>query len=160
MTSIVKEIQLTMGNDLLCIVEVAPFDKWLDAYEHPYPFTKSFEEARFHPVLVLHSSGSTGAPKPITQTHQYFANCDRPLPNIPSRQIGGDKLWDFESSGCFLSPFSPYHLAGFNSFVYHPVFGRNCSVLLGFPDRPALPEVVSKYPEKKSIANMLSRFSE
>lgn len=37
--------------------------------EHPvkiYPYTKTFEEARMDPCLVLHTTGSTGLPKPIT----------------------------------------------------------------------------------------------
>ncbi|KAL9032198.1 MAG: hypothetical protein Q9180_006636 [Flavoplaca navasiana] len=31
-----------------------------------YPYTKSFEEAYMDPCLVLHTTGSTGLPKPIT----------------------------------------------------------------------------------------------
>lgn len=31
-----------------------------------YPYTKTFEEARYDPCLVLHTTGSTGLPKPIT----------------------------------------------------------------------------------------------
>ena len=37
--------------------------------EHPieiYPYTKTFEEAHMDPCLVLHTTGSTGLPKPIT----------------------------------------------------------------------------------------------
>ena len=143
LTSLAKELQRSFENELLQTVELADFDHWLNQYENPYPFTKSFEEARFDPILVLHSSGSTGAPKPITQTHQYFANCDRTLPQIPGRQNGGEILWNYEGGGYFLCPFPPYHLAGFISYIYHPVFGKSCSLLLGFPDRPALPELVS-----------------
>lgn len=31
-----------------------------------YPYFKSFEEARMDPCLILHTTGSTGLPKPIT----------------------------------------------------------------------------------------------
>ncbi|KAK8119240.1 uncharacterized protein PG998_003866 [Apiospora kogelbergensis] len=31
----------------------------------PYPYTKTFEEARHDPCVVLHTTGSTGAPKPV-----------------------------------------------------------------------------------------------
>lgn len=31
----------------------------------PYPYTKTFTEARQDPFVVLHTSGSTGLPKPI-----------------------------------------------------------------------------------------------
>lgn len=146
MASVSKEIHSAMQNGSLRAFEIASFDKWLDAYKHPHPFTKSFEEARFDPILVLHSSGSTGAPKPITQTNQYFANFDQLRPQVPGRQEAGEVLWDYEGGGYFLCPFPPYHLAGFISYIYHPVFGRSCSLLLGFPDRPALPELVSIHP--------------
>lgn len=32
----------------------------LDSKPDPYPYKKSFEEARHDPIAVLHSSGSTG----------------------------------------------------------------------------------------------------
>ncbi|ROV87840.1 hypothetical protein VMCG_10544 [Cytospora schulzeri] len=41
----------------------------LDSRPEQFPYTKSFEEARYDPIVVLHSSGSTGLPKPITITH-------------------------------------------------------------------------------------------
>ena len=37
-----------------------------DAPAPVYPYTKTFEEARKDPCLVLHTTGSTGLPKPIT----------------------------------------------------------------------------------------------
>jgi acyl-coenzyme A synthetase/AMP-(fatty) acid ligase len=54
-------------------VEVADFRFWLshngdgDAGVKPYPYTKTFSEAKDEPFLVLHTSGSTGLPKPIMQ---------------------------------------------------------------------------------------------
>ncbi|KAJ8126523.1 hypothetical protein O1611_g7114 [Lasiodiplodia mahajangana] len=53
-------------------VEVAEFRSWLaehDAEWNPYPYTKTFAEAKGEPFVVLHTSGSTGLPKPIIQTH-------------------------------------------------------------------------------------------
>ena len=137
-----RQLQQAMGDDLHHAVEIGPFDQWIDAYTTPYPYVKSFEDARFDPVVVLHSSGSTGRPKPIVQDHEYFANGDRLLPSIPGRQTGGAALWDYEDGGYYFSPFPSYHLAGFHSLSYFPVFGRSCSLLLGFPDRPATPDMI------------------
>ncbi|MCJ1382583.1 hypothetical protein MMC17_005696 [Xylographa soralifera] len=42
-----------------------------------YAFTKTFEEARNDPFIVLHTSGSTGLPKPVIWTHGYIAALDK-----------------------------------------------------------------------------------
>ena len=34
-----------------------------------YSYTKTFQQAEWEPLLILHSSGSTGPPKPIIYTH-------------------------------------------------------------------------------------------
>ena len=41
-----------------------------------YPYTKSFAEARLDPFVVLHTSGSTGFPKPVILTHGTMASHD------------------------------------------------------------------------------------
>lgn len=43
----------------------------------PFPYTKTYEEAAHDPILVLHSSGTTGQPKPIVLNHAAFAAMDR-----------------------------------------------------------------------------------
>ena len=42
-----------------------------------YRYKKTFSEAIKDPVLVLHTSGSTGFPKPITWTHETLAIFDK-----------------------------------------------------------------------------------
>ncbi|UNI19370.1 hypothetical protein JDV02_005556 [Purpureocillium takamizusanense] len=42
----------------------------------PYPYSKTFEEARKDPYVVLHSSGSTGTPKLLIQKHGSAAAHD------------------------------------------------------------------------------------
>ncbi|KAL3446441.1 putative NRPS-like enzyme [Aspergillus insuetus] len=37
----------------------------------PYPYNKTFEEARHEPLFVLHTSGSTGIPKPLIYSHEF-----------------------------------------------------------------------------------------
>lgn len=39
-------------------------------YDH-YAYNKTFEEARFEPLAVVHTSGTTGQPKPIIWTHEW-----------------------------------------------------------------------------------------
>lgn len=49
-------------------VEIDPLDAWFPTEPEevaPYPFDKTFEEAEWEPLCVLHTSGSTGLPKPV-----------------------------------------------------------------------------------------------
>lgn len=39
-------------------------------YPH-FPYTKTYEQAKDEPLVVLHTSGTTGLPKPIFWTHDY-----------------------------------------------------------------------------------------
>lgn len=53
-------------------VEAVPsFDEMMDSSPEPYPYTKSFEQARDDPIVVLHSSGSTGMYMLIYMLRQF-----------------------------------------------------------------------------------------
>ena len=58
-------------------IVIKTFDEWL-AHEtvDPYPYEKTFEEAAHDPFIVIHTSGSTGLPKPITLYHGGLATAD------------------------------------------------------------------------------------
>jgi acyl-CoA synthetase (AMP-forming)/AMP-acid ligase II len=44
---------------------VPSLNEWLQSKAAPFPYERSFDEAEWDPLVVLHSSGSTGIPKPI-----------------------------------------------------------------------------------------------
>ena len=56
---------------------IRTFDQWLaqESVAH-YEYEKSFEEAANDPFIVIHTSGSTGLPKPITLRHGGLATSD------------------------------------------------------------------------------------
>ncbi|KAL2680619.1 hypothetical protein Neosp_008221 [[Neocosmospora] mangrovei] len=59
------------------VQEMPALQHWLeDGPVEPYPYTKTFDEARSEPFIVLHTSGSTGMPKPLVQTHGTIATVD------------------------------------------------------------------------------------
>lgn len=58
LSSKVLELQSQMDN--LRVEKLAPFDDWLARYDTPFPYYRTFEDSKWDPIVVLHSSGSTG----------------------------------------------------------------------------------------------------
>ncbi|EFQ93029.1 hypothetical protein PTT_09722 [Pyrenophora teres f. teres 0-1] len=90
----------------------------LDARDvEEYPYTKTFEEAKGDPVYVLHTSGSTGIPKPLIYTPAFAASlmgqCQLEAPE------GFVDLSCYTTRGRFVSVLPPFHGAGvtFTCFV-------------------------------------------
>ena len=124
----VKSVQETLTN--LESAEVPTLEKMFEDESHQYPYNETFESAKGNPIVVLHSSGSTGTlpskhdmrkianayagiPKPITMTHGTFATIDndRNMPVIEGRRNADATIWDFKGDGRFFSPFPPSHVS-------------------------------------------------
>ncbi|KAK1704900.1 uncharacterized protein BDZ83DRAFT_594754 [Colletotrichum acutatum] len=94
-----------------------------------YSYTKSFDEASQTPFCVLHTSGSTGLPKPIAWSHGLIGTMDavRLLPHIEgddglspwtNNWIDGDRIY---------SSFPMSHGAGIIMNILLPsLFGLHC----------------------------------
>ncbi|KAI1119599.1 hypothetical protein F5Y14DRAFT_8850 [Nemania sp. NC0429] len=112
-------------------VEVAGFHYWLgdgDVGAKPYPYAKTFSEAKGEPFVVLHTSGSTGIPKPIVQTHGTasalcaFSNTDRQT-SLPAG-LRGKRVY---------LTFPLFHCAGI-SVILPVCLSSGCTVVLAaFP---------------------------
>lgn len=59
MAKVVEAVKSLMPA--LEVTTVQPLSHWIDAFVKPYPYTKSYEDAKWDPIAVLHSSGSTGS---------------------------------------------------------------------------------------------------
>ncbi|ESZ98652.1 hypothetical protein SBOR_0890 [Sclerotinia borealis F-4128] len=60
-----------------------------------YPYTKSWDTHKDEVVLIIHTSGSTGAPKPKNCSHAHLSsviNNTILLPDVPGRTSAGFKL--------------------------------------------------------------------
>jgi acyl-coenzyme A synthetase/AMP-(fatty) acid ligase len=111
-----------------------------------YPYKKSYEAAKWDTILILHSSGSTGPPRPIYMNHATFSvgDNDRKLPTVLGRVNQNWSLWDFPQSEHFFSPFPAFHLAGFSSMVMLPIYYSNATLVLSPPTRPPTGHLVSE----------------
>ncbi|KAI1307066.1 acetyl-CoA synthetase-like protein [Xylaria venustula] len=121
-----------------------------------YAYEKDFDKAENEPILVLHSSGSTGLPKPITMTHGSFAVMDneKNLAEIPGRKRRDWSMWNFDGEARVFSVFPFFHLGGFMTFAFNPIL-NNASPVLGppfmLPDANLLRAVRSQYKLRSII---------
>ncbi|XPS80139.1 hypothetical protein M3J09_012100 [Ascochyta lentis] len=100
-----------------------------------FPYTKTFEEAGSDPFCFLHTSGSTGVPKPIPWTHNLLGTMDavRLLPSTEGD--GGLEPWtsNWKPGDTIYSSFPMCHGAGIIMNILMPAFfGLRC--VLGPPD--------------------------
>ncbi|KAI1478995.1 acetyl-CoA synthetase-like protein [Daldinia eschscholtzii] len=109
--------------------EVIPlFEEMINSKPEYYLYEKSFDEAKHEPAAALHSSGSTGLPKPITMTHGSFAVLDNEhnLPEIPGRKKRDWTMWTWKGEGRLYTIFPFFHVAA-------ALFG-NTSIVFGPPN--------------------------
>ncbi|GAP86953.1 putative nonribosomal peptide synthetase [Rosellinia necatrix] len=123
-------------------IEVGTTDSWFPEHEvEPFPYSKTFEEAEWEPLCVLHTSGSTGIPKPIIVRQGMMAICDQYL-----------KRPDWKGTKMFLKGFSEnskrnfipmplFHAAALYSFLSTVIY-YGTPAALGLPDRPLSAESV------------------
>lgn len=95
-------------------IVIRTFKEWLalEPVAH-YPYEKSFEDAAHDPFIVIHTSGSTGLPKPITLYHGGLATPDAhhlmPPMNDYDPQIIAPQGQDPTRVFCCLPPFHVSH---------------------------------------------------
>ena len=96
------------------LLEIPKLDTLLDSEgTKPYPFTKTFEEAERDPFCYLHTSGSTGLPKPIPWLNGLIGSLDaiRLLPSVEGDD--GLKPWsdDWKEGDRLYSSFPMSHVS-------------------------------------------------
>ncbi|CAI6090485.1 unnamed protein product [Clonostachys chloroleuca] len=97
------------------ILELPLLDDLLDADSTPpFPFTKTFEEAVNEPFCFLHTSGSTGHPKPIPWSHGLIGTMDAIQILPPTEGDDGLLPWtaDWKKGDRIYSSFPMSHGAG------------------------------------------------
>ncbi|KAF2171432.1 hypothetical protein M409DRAFT_63707 [Zasmidium cellare ATCC 36951] len=114
----------------MTVLQLPSLDELLDAEStEPFHFTKTFVEAANEPFCMLHTSGTTGVPKPIRWTHALVGTMDavRLLP--PTKGDNGLKPWtaDWCKGDTLYSSFPMSHGAGIIMNIMMPsLFDLRC----------------------------------
>ena len=107
------------------VFNIAELEDFLQEKEVPiYPFNKTFEEARNDPALILHSSGSTGPPKPIVLKHGSLCSIDANhlLPTLPGSTPFMSAV---EGTGEAFAMLPPFHVRPLlDTFAHYLVSSR------------------------------------
>ncbi|KAJ5115819.1 NRPS-like enzyme [Penicillium angulare] len=118
-------------------------DIFVSESSRPYLATAptSFHEKENHPAIIIHSSGTTGLPKPVVLTHGYLATLDRMqmLPVPHGRQSAQLFLKYREQLRLMHGPL--FHFVGIVC-IFESIFFRTPFLLA--PDRPLTTELFSQ----------------
>ena len=155
MTPVVNALsQLVSGTKIVAIETLSDL---LEVDVPLFPFRPRLEEALGQPIVILHSSGSTGLPKPVIMTHGTFTvmDNDRNFPQVAGRKNHDLTIWDFDGTpGRIYEPFPPFHLAGFMSKVMVPLY-TNAIPVFGPPLRPSTGALVAEIMQHQRIRGCL-----
>ncbi|GIK02017.1 putative NRPS-like protein biosynthetic cluster [Aspergillus viridinutans] len=103
----------------------------------PYVYPKAWEEGKNDPWLVVHTSGTTGYPKPITYTHQMMAAFDvaASLPDIDAFMLhhAPGRRW--------YTPLPSLHLVGMTMILSMTTYAHG-TLVTGPPTPPSADTVV------------------
>ncbi|KAK6853907.1 hypothetical protein PG995_010719 [Apiospora arundinis] len=117
-------------------VEIPELDDLLDmaVTAEPFPYTKSYEEAEMDPFVICQTSGTTGAPRPITFRHSTMSTLDMQsvLPDVEGRK---HMVWQRGVGTRFLMVASPFHAIACILAMTVYAFG-GCTLVPGFRNRP------------------------
>lgn len=103
-----------------------------------YEYNAKYEDVVDDPLMLVHSSGSTGVPKVVTYTHGTICTLDiRDYGDIEGR-LNHDAVTTLRFSqpeSCAYDMFPPSHLAGVNMKIFVPTYNLTAAIF-GPPTRP------------------------
>ncbi|EOA83950.1 uncharacterized protein SETTUDRAFT_138651 [Exserohilum turcica Et28A] len=108
-----------------------------------YPFSKTFAEHKHEPLICLHTSGTTGFPKPILWTHEWASSLSGTVRLPPP---AGFKSTDWllrgkngQGNANVLVVYPPYHASGITSMLFLALF---LGIIPIYPTMGSTPEEV------------------
>ncbi|TVY78113.1 Non-canonical non-ribosomal peptide synthetase FUB8 [Lachnellula suecica] len=127
-------VNAIVGAHPLKVVEVPSVQDLLKKIYPHYPYNKTFEEAKDEPLLALHTSGTTGIPKPIVWTHEWAAGFQMWSQMDPPE--GFESRDRFYQGNRFFPLLPAFHAGGMYATVFAPLFNQTSVI---FPLSGAIP---------------------
>ncbi|PYI03572.1 acetyl-CoA synthetase-like protein [Aspergillus sclerotiicarbonarius CBS 121057] len=147
---LVKEV---LQKRPMTLLQLPLLDELLDAMStEPFPYTKTFDEAINEPFCLLHTSGTTGVPKPIPWSHGLIGTMDavRLLPPVGSHDHLPPWTADWKPGDTIYSSFPMSHGAGIIMDILMPaLFNLRC--ILGPVDVPPNVNLVETLAENTKV---------
>jgi acyl-coenzyme A synthetase/AMP-(fatty) acid ligase/thioester reductase-like protein len=92
----------------------------------PVPYTCIFDEVRHKPFVILHTSGTTGIPKPIPLPHGYYSHEDL---NQCAAYQGNMTSQPFKAGARLLTTMSMWHVGGIFYGLLKPILNGIVTVM-------------------------------
>ena len=137
----------------LNIFQIPSFEEMVENPVKHYPYEKNWEEAKDDKFLILHTSGSTGAPKALSFTNGYFETFDtyRFVPALDGRLPSNISLLDKGQLTYFGSPI--FHMGGVGFAI--SVLFYNHTLVLGPPSQQPTGRIVVDIMRELEIGAMV-----
>lgn len=136
------------------IIVVGSAEAWLEDTEvQNFPYIKTFEEAKMDPVVVLHTSGSTGLPKPVVLRVAMVAVGDA-FHNLPDFMGSMNCIKSITLGERLFLPMPLFHAAGCCMSILAAIYWKH-PVALGFTNRPLTPQTVLDALQYANIDNVI-----
>ncbi|KAL6703871.1 hypothetical protein ACN47E_009005 [Coniothyrium glycines] len=95
---------------------------FLSASTSPYPYTKDFETSKHEPLVCLHTSGTTGFPKPIIWTNNYVNSAAVGMRMAPPQGFERTDSNVLGPQKRILPVFPPFHASGIITALFFTLF--------------------------------------
>ena len=137
----------------LNIIQVPSYEEMTKSPVMHYPYLKTWEEAKDDTFLILHTSGSTGAPKALSFTNGFFATLDswRFVPGVDGKAPSNPNVLDGGTLTFFGSPM--FHMGGVGFAI--SVLFYNYTLVLGPPTQQPTDKIVVDIMREVKIGAMV-----